>query len=173
MQIILLFRIPIWQFRECNTLECVFRPVFVEVNGGAVDQRGEVKYLSFEAGGQRAHAEHDVQVALDCDEVLVVQVEWTLLEWFILAVFLCGKVDFLQILCLLEIRHVAAVQYVVHVLKHYILNDLVVLDQEASGTSLRTCGHQNYFNVWLPVFVNPVVLHNFNVVEFVIHDLIR
>jgi len=67
-----------------------------------------------------------VQVFLDCKQLHGVEVVRRLFDALLLAVLLAGLVLFLSLISVLEVGHVAAVQDVVQVFEHAVVDDLAV-----------------------------------------------
>lgn len=99
-------------------------------------------------------------------------VERCLVDTLLLAVLLGLFVLFLQVWGFVQVGDVAGVEHAVHVFEHFVVDDLGVDEQEGGLDALRAGLHQALLHVFLPVFVDFVVLGDFDLEDFEAEHLI-
>ena len=85
-----------------------------------------------------------MDVSLHSDQVTGEDVHFVRLETLLDALSFAGGLDVLEVLVGVDTRHVAAVQDVVHVLQHLLVDDLGVAEEE---------GHRLVLDTWLIIII--------------------
>lgn len=137
------------------------------VDGTAVDQGWEHPQSGPEDLSKWTHGNDHVNVSLHLAKVALEHVHLRDLKILLHTEQLSDLEDRLKVLILIEIWHITRVEDVVNILKHLLVHNLSVDEEEGGGLVLDSCLHQGLLYVLTPV-LHVIALDDLNLEELIV-----